>query len=151
MFGNNSAENTTASGKKIDKETAENEFVCFCENNRIKHDESLMNDEDIDTFKGIKNRFIENCMDGRVEVDGTSIKYTVSSLSSEGFRGDAVKISRPSGHAFLAMDGFKDRDSVKRLNAFMSALTGKDIGYFAKIDVLDWQFFSAISQLFLSL
>ena len=148
---NNSAENTAASGKKIDKETAENEFIRFCDSNRIKHDESAMNDEELDTFKSIKDRFIENCMEGRVEVDGTSIKYTLSSFSGEGFRGEVIKIIRPAGQAMTATDGMKDRDSVKKLHAFMSAITGKDIGYFSKIDISDWKFLNSIAQLFLSL
>jgi hypothetical protein len=49
------------------------------------------------------------------------------------------------------MDSFKERENVHKLNGFMSAMTGKEIKYFAKIDIADWKFFQAISSLFLSL
>jgi len=137
--------------KKIDKATAESEFISFCENNEIEHDEAAMNESELDTFSGIKQRFIKACMAGRVEVDGTSIKYTLSKFAPEGFRGEILILGRPSGHAFTAMDGYSDTKSVSRLVAFMSAMTGKDTKYFSKIDGSDWKFISDVASLFLSL
>jgi hypothetical protein len=145
------AENTAAPEKKIDRETAESEFVRFCENNEIECDESQMNEDERDSFLDHKNRFLKACMNGRVEVDGTSIKYTVSKFSSENFRGETITISRPGGQAFSVGDSFKDRENVKKLNGFMSAMTGKDVGYFNKIDIADYKFFNAVASLFLSL
>ncbi len=110
-----------------------------------------MNDEERESFSDIKNRFIQNCMEGRVEVDGTTVTYTVSNFSAEGFKGETVKITRPNGAAFSAMDSFKDRENVHKLHGFMSAMTGKDVKYFSKIDIVDWKFFNAIATLFLSL
>jgi hypothetical protein len=145
------ADSTAAPGSKIDRETAESELILFCENNRIEHDENAMNDEEKETFSNIKKRFIDSCMEGRVEVDGRNLKYTVSEFSPENFSGNIITIKRPGGHAFAAMDGWKDHESVHRLMGFMSALTGKEVKYFSKIDAVDWQFISAVSKLFLSL
>jgi hypothetical protein len=145
------AEHTAAHEKKIDQETAENEFISFCENNEIEYTEAAMNDEELKTFSEIKQRFIRACMAGRVEVDGTSIKYTISKYSSDGFRGETVTIKRPGGQAFSAMDGFKEEKSISRLLAYMSSMTGKDLKYFSKIDGSDWKFISGIASLFLSL
>ena len=137
--------------KKIDRETAEQEFVSFCENNEIEYDESAMTEEELNTFSDIKNRFLKATMAGRVEVDGTSIKYTISNFAPEGFKGEIVTLKRPGGHAFTAMDGYKEDKSVARLVAFMSAIAGKDTKYFSKIDGSDWKFISDIASLYLSL
>jgi len=145
------AGNTAASGNKIDRELAEKEFISFCENNEIEYDESAMDEAEKDSFTAIKKRFLKACMAGRVEVDGTSLKYTISKFAPEGFRGDVLTLKRPGGHAFSAMDGFKDDRSVARQVAFMSAMAGKEIKYFSKIDGSDWKFIQDISTLFLSL
>ena len=136
---------------KIDKETAENEFTRFCDNNEIEHDESDMDEDEIKTFKEIKERFLKACMAGRVEVDNTSVKYTISNFSPEGFKGEVLTLKRPGGQAYSATDGYKEEKNISRLLAFMSAMTGKDIKYFSKIDASDWKFVSNIATLFLSL
>jgi hypothetical protein len=136
---------------KIDRDTAEKEFERYCENNEFETDETEMTDEDKESFLDIKKRFIKCCMDGRVEVDGSNLKYTVSKISPEGFAGDIVAIRRPNGSAFTSMDSFREKESVHKLQGFMSAMTGKEIKYFSKIDIADWKFFQAISSLFLSL
>jgi hypothetical protein len=136
---------------KIDLDTAEAEFMYYCESNDFETDEAAMNDDEQESFADIKRRFIKCCREGRVEVDGMNLKYTVSKLSPEGFSGDVVIIKRPGGNAFVGMDNFKDRESVHKLHGFMSAITGKEVKYFSKIDIADWKFFQAVSSLFLSL
>jgi hypothetical protein len=146
------ADNTTVTqNDKIDRETAEAEFNRYCENNGIENDESAMNDEERDSFADIKKRFIDCCMEGRVEVDGTSVKYIISKFSDQGFSGETITIRRPTGNAFSSMDSFKDRESIHKLHGYMSAMTGKDVKFFSKIDISDWKFFNAIASLFLSL
>ena len=152
MNGNQTgADNTAAPGKKIDRETAEAEFNLFCDNNRIEREESAMNDDEKKSFKEHKRRFVLACMDGRAEVDGTSVKYKISDFSPEGFKGEIVIAKRPGGNAFSAMDGYKEEQSVHKLLGFFSAMTGKDTKYFSKIDIIDWKFFDSVSALFLSL
>jgi hypothetical protein len=135
----------------IDRETAENEFITYCDNNGIEHDEKDMNEDEIKSFNDIKKQFVKACMAGRAEVEGTSIKYTISNFSQDGFKGEVVVIKRPSGHAFTAMDDCKDNQNVRRMLAFVSAMTGRDIKYFSKIDTMDWRFFQSIALLFLAL
>jgi len=138
-------------GKKIDRETAEKEFINYCESNDFEHDESKMNDEEVESFKDIKEKFIKACIEGRVEVDGRNLTYTISKFSAEGYRNEKVTIKRPLGSAFSAMDSFKDKENIKKLHGFVSAMTGKDVSYFTKIDIIDWKYFNAIAQLFLAL
>ena len=152
MSGNQTgADQAAAPAKKIDKETAGNEFIRYCDSNRIEHNEDEMNEEELESFNDIKNRFIKACTEGRVEVDGRNIKYTLSEFSPEGFRAEVVTIKRPGGNAFSAGDSFKEKESIKKLQGFMSAQTGKDVSYFTKVDIVDWKFFNAIASLFLSL
>jgi hypothetical protein len=155
MFGtgkNETNKDTTAdTGNKIDLETAGAEFIRYCESNDFETDETAMSDEEKESFADIKKRFIKCCREGRVEVDGMNLKYTVSKLSPEGYAGDVVTIKRPGGNAFAGMDNFKERESIHKLHGFMSAMTGKDVKYFSKLDIADWKFFQAVSSLFLSL
>jgi len=144
------AVNSAAAESKIDKATAENEFNTYCENNGIENNTAEMDEEKLDLFKDIKNRFIKACMAGRVEVDGRSIKYKVSEFSPDGFKGEILKMTRPAGQAFAAMDDYKDNQRQKQSMAFISAMTGKDVGYFKKIDIVDYRFLSDVVNLFLS-
>jgi hypothetical protein len=50
----------------------------------------------------------------------------------------------------MAMDGFKEDQSVHKLQAFCSTVTGKEVKYFSKLDIVDWIFFRDIATLFLS-
>jgi hypothetical protein len=133
----------------IDSETAEAEFASYCEANDISYDTADMTDEEKADFDPIKKRFLKACMQGRLEVDGTDLKYTISKFSADGFKGEVVKIKRADGHAFMGMDGYKDTQSVHKIHGFLSAMTGKDTSYFTKIDRSDWLFFRDIATLFL--
>jgi hypothetical protein len=134
---------------KIDKQTAEAEFVSFCEANDIDCDMDGMTDEDKADFAPIKRRFVTACMQGRVIVDGLKIIYTPSNFTVKEFQGP-VEINRPDGHAFIAMDGYKETQAIHKLQGFVSAMTGQETKYFSKIDVRDWLFFRDIATLFLS-
>jgi hypothetical protein len=144
-----SGETAAKKKTKIDRETAEAEFVSFCETNDIDCDMDGMTDEEKADFEPIKRRFITACMRGRVIVDGGKIIYTPSDFTVKEFR-NPVEIKRPNGHAFMAMDGYKDTQSIHKLHGFLSAMTGQETKYFSKIDHSDWLFFRGISTLFLS-
>jgi hypothetical protein len=144
-----SGETSARKKNKIDRETAEAEFDSFCELNDIDCDMDGMTDEDKADFEPIKRRFVTACMRGRVAVDGGKIIYTPSDFTVKEFR-DPVEIKRPDGHAFMAMDGYKDTQSIHKLHGFLSAMTGQEIKYFSKIDHSDWLFFRDIGTLFLS-
>ena len=133
---------------KISREAAVDEFARYCEANDIDYDESAMSAEDLAAFKPLKERFVKACMDGRVEVDGTSLKYTISQFSKGA--GDVITIKRPSGKSFVAMDGSSDKQSVRKLQSFCSAMTGEEIIFFTNLDIKDWKFFQGIATLFLA-
>jgi hypothetical protein len=145
-------EEKLSEGKKDDKfsrETAEAEFVSYCEANDIDCNELDMDEEDRKNFLPIKKRFIKACRQGRVLVNDTKLEYTITKLSPFDASGK-VTINRPTGQAFMGMDGFKEQQSVHKLQGFVSAMTGKEVAYFSKIDIEDWMFFRNIATLFLS-
>jgi hypothetical protein len=144
-----SGESGAKKNAKIDRQTAEAEFVSFCEANDIDCDTDGMTEEDRAGFDPIKRSFITACMQGRVTVDGQNIVYTPSEFTSKDFR-EPVEIKRPDGHAFIAMDGYKETQSIHRLHGFVAAMTGRETKYFSKIDGRDWLFFRGIATLFLS-
>jgi hypothetical protein len=139
-----------AKGKdKIDRKIAEAEFFSFCEANDIDYDVDSMTDDDRESFEPIKRRFIKACRQGRVIVEDRKIIYTLSNFTVKEFQ-DPVEIERPNGHAFIAMDGYKETQSIHKLNGFISSMTGKETKYFSKIDGNDWLFFRDMATLFLS-
>jgi hypothetical protein len=148
----NQNETAIESGKnkkpKIDRETAEKEFESFCEENDIGYDTDGMSDQEKADFEPIKNRFIKACMQGRLFRAGLVLKYTPTEFTKPEFR-EPVEIKRPDGHAFMAMDGYKETQSAHKLQGFISAMTGREVKYFSKIDAKDWLFFRDIATLFL--
>jgi hypothetical protein len=48
------------------------------------------------------------------------------------------------------MDGYKETQSVHRMNGFLSAMTGQEVVFFTKIDRADWLFFRDVATLFLA-
>jgi hypothetical protein len=106
-----------------------------------------MTDDEKADFEPIKKRFLKACMQGRLVVDGLSLKYTPSEFTKPEFRG-TVEIKRPEGHAFMAMDGYKETQSAHKMQGFLSSMTGQEVKYFSKIDSRDWLFFRDIAVLF---
>lgn len=133
---------------KISREAAVDEFERYCEANDIDCDEGAMSAEDLEGFKPLKERFVKACMDGRVEVDGTNLKYTISQFSDKN-AGDVVTIKRPCGKSFIAMDGVGEKQAVYKLQAFISAMAGQPVNYLSGLDVKDWKFFQGVATLFL--
>ena len=143
-------ENAEKDKQKYPDDIAAEEFVSYCEANDIDHDEAAMGQEDLKDFLAIKKRFIKACKQGRVIVDGRDIIYTNSQFSPKEFAGEKVTISRPGGAAFSGMDSFRENQSVHKLHAFCSAMTGKEVKYFSKLDITDWHFYRDIASLFLA-
>lgn len=133
---------------KITSELAEKEFFDWCEANEIET--VSINDDEAIVFRAAKNAFLKAIKGGRLIFDGIKVIYTVSKFSPEGFAGQQVNFQRPTGNAWLGMDGRKATEQMHKMQGAMSAMTGKDVGFFAKLDASDWSFFMKASSLFLS-
>lgn len=135
---------------KITEEMALKEFNDWIEANEFENDLAEMTDEEVTSFNGCKKAFVAAMKAGRLVVDGSSLEYTVSKFSPEGFAGEKVRINRPTGNIWLAFDGKKNDGAMHKMQGAMSAMIGKDLAWFSKLDVKDWNFFSMVVSLFLS-
>jgi hypothetical protein len=127
---------------------AEQEFINYCDANDIDHNETDMEEEDRKDFIKMKKRFIKLVDAKRLVVDDVKLIYTVSRFSASA--GDKLTISRPKGRDFLAMDGFKETQSMNKFNAFLASIVGKDKSYVALLDAADRQFLQDIGTLFIT-
>ena len=77
---------------------------------------------------------------GRLVVnDDGDLEYTVSASSPEGFAGEVLKFSSPTGAAYMTMDKFKGEQGFHKLMGVASAMTGKDVSWFSRLDNRDYK------------
>lgn len=76
--------------------------------------------------------------------------YTVSEKSPAGFAGEKITFKTPTGSAYMAMDNYKDTQSVHKLMAFASAMTGKDVPWFSKLSNQDYKVVQNIASFFIA-
>ena len=130
---------------KEEKTFEEQEFENWCDANELETDVSKMKEELVGAFEDRMKRFTKALKQQRLVVKGEELEYTVSKVSPDGFAGDKLTIKAPRGNAFI---GTSD-DSAKKTMALMSAMTGKDIGYFGKLDIRDYLFLAGVVGAFL--
>ncbi len=130
---------------KEEKTFEEQEFENWCNANELETDVSKMKEELVGAFEDLKKRFTKALKQQRLIVKGEELEYTLSKFSPDGFAGDKLIIKAPRGNAFI---GTSD-DSAKKTMALMSAMTGKDIGYFGKLDIRDYLFLAGVVGAFL--
>ena len=136
--------------KKSDKmtlEVAEKEFDRFVQEWDIDGNIDAMSGEDRDAFKAQKDRIVRQIMAGNATVDEHgNISYTLrhpkGSLTELAF-------NVPNGDAYMAMDNYKDRQSVHKLNAFMGSMTKQPPKLFSNMDGRDIKFCMGVTLLFL--
>jgi len=125
---------------KEEKTFEEQEFENWCDANDFEFDISKMKEDVATATEELKRRFIKAMKQQRLVVKGMELEYTVSKFSPDGFAGDKLILKAPRGNAFMNAG----EDNAKRNMAFMSAMTGKDIGYFGKLDIRDYLFLTAV-------
>lgn len=82
--------------------------------------------------------------------DNNEFEYTVSDKSPSGFAGEKITFKTPSGAGFMAMDSYKDQESVHKQLAVASAATGKDVGWFGKLSARDYKIAFIIAGFFIA-
>jgi len=134
----------------IDKETAEDEFNNFCDSWEIDNDLDSMDDEDKSGFESQKSQLIKAIRKGRLSVnENGSLNYTFSDFSEKN-KGESITISRPKGSSYMEMDGFNDKQMIRKTYAVLAGMSGKEVRYFSNIDGVDLKALQAIITLFLA-
>lgn len=135
---------------KLTEEMGRTEFLGWCEANDIDYDIAKMNDEDAKGFEEIENRVVKSICNGTAVIDGDVLEYTLSEKNEGNIAGMKIKISSPRGNLYLGMDGYKETQTMHKLWAMLSALTGLDVGVFSKMVLKDLKFCRAVLSLFLA-
>ena len=129
---------------KMSLEQAEKEFEKWAEIHGLSFDEKIK-----DKVEKPKKRVMDAFMNGSLILKDTGkLNYTVSKFSPQGYAGDDVEISGMTGKAWMAMDSYKDDQQIHQLIAVASAVTGKDVGWFANLANTDFLFFTNLIALF---
>lgn len=82
--------------------------------------------------------------------DDGDFEYTISDKSPAGFAGKKITLKTPTGAAYMAMDSFKDQQTVHKTLAIASAITGMDVSWFAKIHNTDYKLINTVVSFFLA-
>jgi hypothetical protein len=128
-------------------EVIEEEFNRFAREWDLDADTTNMSEEDRESFETQKKRVTRQIAAGNAVVDEDgNVTYTLQhppgSITELVFR-------VPGGDAYMAMDKFKDRQNVHKLNAFMGVMTKTAPSIFSNLDGRDVKFCQAVSALFL--
>lgn len=138
---------TEDSKKKMTLEVAENEFDRFVEEWDIDGNIDAMSGEDRDSFKQQKDRIVRQILQGNATVDEHgNIAYILRHPKGEL---TDLSFNVPDGAAYMAMDQYKERQSVHKLNAFMGAMTKQPPRLFSSMDGRDIKFCMGVTLLFL--
>ena len=123
--------------------------------------ERWADDNDIDLYVTVKDgtklldatapKLIKAICRGSLIVnDNCEFEYTVSDKSPEGYAGTKLVIKRPTSAAYMALDSYKDQQSVHKTFALLSSMTGRDVGWFAKLDNIDYKILNIITSFFIA-
>jgi hypothetical protein len=149
----NEDENTNAAEREDAAEISfeRQEFYNWCDANEIDRNVEAMDEADRRDFERIAGRFCGAVKEKRITVDGDNFIYTVSGRSK--YAGEKFTVTRPTGRAMLAMDGFKDTAQNQKLQAFIAAICGvekRDIVKISSLDNKDYKVLQGVAVLFLA-
>ncbi len=137
--------------KKVDRETALNDFNRFADIFDIDNDIENMKQEDRESFEGQRAKVLRAIELGRATVndDGT-ITYTLAYEYPKEISDPAVTIHIPKGDAFIDSDRFKGEQGMHKLYGIIANMTKRPIKHFSLMDGRDTKFFLAVGALFLA-
>ena len=130
-------------------EVAEAEFNRFVKIWDIDDSAGSMSVEDKATFDSQKNRIIKELCRGNAVLDEEGrFKYTLQHPRKDGALTDITfDISRGNK---AVMDGFKERETMKKTAAYIGSLIGQPLNTFLNMDPRDQKFAEALVVLFLA-
>ena len=132
---------------KVDLKTAEAEFDKFVELWDIDGEVEEMDQDDRQGFLDQKRRFVRAVRAGRAVVDEKGgVEYRFIAIVNEL---DSISLKIPKGVSYMAMDRYKERQNMHKMQAFMADMSGQPVKVFANMDGRDMKFCMAVVTLFL--
>jgi hypothetical protein len=136
-------------GEALAPDAAEVEFNRFVKLWDIDPDTGAMSADDKSTFESQKSRVIKELCRGHavLDEDGRFI-YKIQYPKKDGALTELIfDITRGNK---AVMDGFKDREMMKKTAAYIGSLTGQPVQTFLNLDPRDQKFAEALIVLFLA-
>ena len=132
---------------KIALEVAEAEFDRFAEAWDIDADTAAMDDKDREAFEQHKRKMVRKIISGLLVIndDGNPVYTLIVPLGETA----NVTFNIPNGAAYVAMDKYKDRETVRKMNAFMGSATKLPPASFSNMNGRDVKVCQAIFALFM--
>lgn len=141
--------NMSESKVEMSEELAMEEVRRWAEMNDI--DLTVRNADGVQVMDAAVPKLAAQVRGGRLALnDDGEFVYTVSGKSPAGFAGEKITFRPPTGAAYMAMDGYKDTQTVHKLMAFASAMTGKDVSWFSKLSNQDYKVVNNIVNFFIA-
>ncbi len=116
------------------RELAESEFAKWAEIHDIDGEEN---------GKG-KELLIKALENGSLVLEDGDFVYTISTRSPENCAGEKLRLVEPNVRAYMAMDGYKDTDSIHKAMAMASAVCAKPMRWFSDLAGSDWKIISVV-------
>jgi hypothetical protein len=130
---------------KVNKETADLEFIRICEANRIDHDTDEMTEDEVKSWKDIKDHIVQLIRVGTLIVsdDGKPIYTPPGGARSFTFY-------PATGATFIALETYASGKNHSNMVAAMAELTRTDRGEFGKLPGKDFNACLRVFTLFLA-
>jgi hypothetical protein len=131
----------------VAREVALSEFEAFAEAWDIETDLSKMDEDSRVDFEKLSGRVVSAIEAGRANVgDDGSLNYQLKTAI-----GDCADVTFhvPKGVDYMAMDAYKDKETVRKLFAFMASITKKNVKLFGSMSGPDFKFAQAVATLFM--
>jgi len=127
---------------QIVKEVAEQDFLRFCEAQRIDTGFEDFTEEDKDAFDGHKRKIVKAIQRGQIVVnDQNQAVFTANNLE--------LVFKQPKGSSLIAMDRAKKGQDMGAMYNVMGDIVGQHPSVFSKMDAVDVKVCLAVTALFL--
>ena len=136
------------SDSKIAPEVAQAEFDRFARAWDIETDTKDMDVESRDDFEKLSRTITKAVEQGRAVVnDDNGITYQLNTPIGEV---DSLTFRIPRGVDYMAMDTYKERETSRKMFAFMASTTKQSVKFFGNLSGADIKFAQAITTLFMA-
>jgi hypothetical protein len=132
----------------IATEVAQAEFQRFAKAWDIETDTKDMDVESREDFEKLSRTIVRAIEHGRASVnDDNGVDYQLSTPVGEI---DSLTFRVPRGVDYMAMDTYKERETSRKMFAFMASTTKQSVKFFGSLSGADIKFAQAVTTLFMA-
>ena len=108
--------------EKINKQQAEEWFEKWCDDMDIDIDESIMDEDEVKSFRKLKNTIIRGICDGSISFnENNEAVYSPKNPNTK--RSEPITFHEKTGASLMAMDGKRKGHDISRTYAVMADMT----------------------------